>query len=212
MQKEHINNNYNTPELDHIITSETLQTNTKKQLTMSTPEHPTTSGPNRRRAQRFKRGGHQSQLGSQARVNITQLLHRKGQTHAPPDTDERSLAIGRVYDAPLHAKMLSPHAYPAIGQRGEIDNDCLYIHHPSRRLDLQSGRAHWLSDRSRLPARRISSTTRTFTESTRRTRRLPVSSRCTSTSHKQHRTTSPTSLPPNWRICTNKGYKLHRTN
>ena len=34
--------------------------------------------------------------------------------------------------------MLSPHVYPAIGQRGEIDNDSLYILHPSRRLDLQS--------------------------------------------------------------------------
>ena len=34
--------------------------------------------------------------------------------------------------------MLSPHVYPAVGQRGEIDNDCLYIHHHSRRLDLQS--------------------------------------------------------------------------
>jgi hypothetical protein len=34
--------------------------------------------------------------------------------------------------------MLSPHVYPAIGQRGEIDSECLYIHHPSRRLDLQS--------------------------------------------------------------------------
>ena len=34
--------------------------------------------------------------------------------------------------------MLSPHVHPAIGQRGEIDNDCLYIHHPPRRLDLQS--------------------------------------------------------------------------
>jgi len=71
-------------------------------------------------------------------MNITQLLHRKGQTHAPPDMDERSLAIGRFYDAPLHAKMPSPHVYLAIGQRGKIDNDCLYIHHPSRRLDLQS--------------------------------------------------------------------------
>jgi len=28
--------------------------------------------------------------------------------------------------------------YPAIGHRGEIYNDCLYIHHPSRRLDLQN--------------------------------------------------------------------------
>ena len=105
---------------------------------MSTPEQPSTSGPNRRRTQRFKRGGHQTQLGSQARVNISQLLHRKGQTHAPPDTDERSLAIGRFHDAPLQAIMLSPHVCPAIGRRGEIDNDCLYIHHPSRRLDLQS--------------------------------------------------------------------------
>ena len=76
------------------------------------------------------------QLGSQAQVNITQLLHRKGQTHAPPDTDERSLAIGRFHDAPLHVRMLSHHVYPAIGQRGEIENDCMYIYHPSRRLDL----------------------------------------------------------------------------
>jgi hypothetical protein len=34
--------------------------------------------------------------------------------------------------------MLSPHVHPAIDRRDEIDNDCLYIHHPSRRLDLQS--------------------------------------------------------------------------
>ena len=34
--------------------------------------------------------------------------------------------------------MLSPHVYPAIGQRGEIDNDCRYIYNPSRRLDIQS--------------------------------------------------------------------------
>ena len=71
-------------------------------------------------------------------MNISQLIHRKGQTHAPPDMDERSLAIGRFYDAPLHARMFSPRVYPAIGQRGEIDNDCLYIHHPLRRLDLLS--------------------------------------------------------------------------
>jgi hypothetical protein len=32
--------------------------------------------------------------------------------------------------------MLSPHVYPAIDRRGEIDIDCLSIHHPSRRLDL----------------------------------------------------------------------------
>jgi hypothetical protein len=87
IQREHINNKYKTPQLDHTITSETQQTNTKKHLTMSTPEQPSTLGPNHRRAQRFKRGGHQSQLGSQAMVNITQLLHRKGQTHAPSDTD-----------------------------------------------------------------------------------------------------------------------------
>jgi hypothetical protein len=71
-------------------------------------------------------------------VNISQLLHRKRETHAPPDTDERSLAIGRFHDAPLLARMLSPHVHPAIGRHGEIDNDCLYIHHPSIRLDLQS--------------------------------------------------------------------------
>jgi len=71
-------------------------------------------------------------------VNISQLLHRKGQTHAPPETDERSLVIGRFHDAPLDARMLSPHVYPTAGQRGELDNDCLYIHHPSRRIDLES--------------------------------------------------------------------------
>jgi hypothetical protein len=34
--------------------------------------------------------------------------------------------------------MLSPHVYPTVGKRAELDNDCLYIHHPSQRLDLQS--------------------------------------------------------------------------
>ena len=32
--------------------------------------------------------------------------------------------------------MFFPHVYPVVGERGEIDNDCIYIHHPSRRLDL----------------------------------------------------------------------------
>jgi hypothetical protein len=105
---------------------------------MSTPDQPSTSGPNRRRSQRFKRGGHQTQLGSHTRVNISQLLHRKGQTHDPPDTYERSLAIGRFNYAPLNARIISPHVYPAVGQRREIDNDCLYIHYPSRRLDFHS--------------------------------------------------------------------------
>jgi hypothetical protein len=71
-------------------------------------------------------------------VNLSQLLHRKGQTYAPPYTDERSPTIGRFYDAPLNDIMLSLHIYPAVGQRGEIDIDCLYTHHPSRRLDLHS--------------------------------------------------------------------------
>ena len=34
--------------------------------------------------------------------------------------------------------MYSPHVYPAAGSRGELDNDCIYLHHPSRRLDLES--------------------------------------------------------------------------
>jgi len=105
---------------------------------MSTPEQPTGSGPTRRRAQRYKQGRHQTQLGSQAISNIFQILHRKGQTRAPPDMDERSLTIGRFHNAPLNARMLSSHVYPIVGQRGELDNDCLYIRHPSRRLDLQS--------------------------------------------------------------------------
>ena len=42
IQKEHNNNNYNTPQLDHTITSKTLHTNTKKRLSMSTPEQPST--------------------------------------------------------------------------------------------------------------------------------------------------------------------------
>jgi hypothetical protein len=33
--------------------------------------------------------------------------------------------------------MLSPHVYSTVGQRGELDNDCLYIHQPSQWLDLQ---------------------------------------------------------------------------
>ena len=60
INKEHYNNNHNTPQLHHTITSETPQTHTKKHLTMSTPEQPSTLGPNRRRTQIFKRGGHQS--------------------------------------------------------------------------------------------------------------------------------------------------------
>jgi hypothetical protein len=84
------------------------------------------------------RGGLQTQFGHQAIANISQLLHRKGQTHAPPDTDERSLAIGRFHEAPLNARMLSQHVYPTVGQREELDNDCLYIYHPSTQLDLQS--------------------------------------------------------------------------
>jgi hypothetical protein len=34
--------------------------------------------------------------------------------------------------------MHSPHVQLAVGRRGELDNDCMYIHHPTRRLDLQS--------------------------------------------------------------------------
>ncbi len=34
--------------------------------------------------------------------------------------------------------MHSMHVHPTVGRRGESDNDCLYLHHPSRRLDLQS--------------------------------------------------------------------------
>jgi len=34
--------------------------------------------------------------------------------------------------------MHSPHVHPAVGRRGELDNDHLYMHHPSRRLDFQS--------------------------------------------------------------------------
>ena len=64
IQKQHINNDYDTLKLEHTITKETQQTNTQSQLTMSTPEQPSTPGPNRRRAQRFKRGGHETQLGS----------------------------------------------------------------------------------------------------------------------------------------------------
>jgi hypothetical protein len=34
--------------------------------------------------------------------------------------------------------MYSPHVHPIVGRIGELDKDCLYLHHPSRRLDLQS--------------------------------------------------------------------------
>ena len=78
------------------------------------------------------------QLGNQTRSTISQLLHRKGETQAPPDTNEQSLVIGSFHNAPLSARMNSHHAQQAVGRRGELDNDCLYPHHPSRRLDLQS--------------------------------------------------------------------------
>ena len=42
-------------------------------------------------------------------------------------------------NVPSQSEDFTTHPYkPAVGQRGEIDNDCLYIHHLSRRLDLQS--------------------------------------------------------------------------
>ena len=105
---------------------------------MSTPDPPSGSGTSRRRVQRFKRGGHQMQLGSQAISTISHLLHRKGQAQAPPDTDEQSLVIGSFHNAPLSFRMHSTHVHPAVGRRGELYNDCFYLHHPSRRLDLQS--------------------------------------------------------------------------
>jgi len=75
-------------------------------------------------------------LGSRARSTVSQLLHRKEQTQAPPDIDEQSLVIGNFHNAPLSARMHSPQVHPAVGRRGELDNECLYLHHPSRRLDL----------------------------------------------------------------------------
>jgi hypothetical protein len=33
--------------------------------------------------------------------------------------------------------MYSPHVHPAVDKRGELGNDCLYLHHPARRIDLQ---------------------------------------------------------------------------
>ena len=44
-------------------TTSTQPQATNKKLTMSTPDPPSGSEPSRRRVQRFKRGGHQSQLG-----------------------------------------------------------------------------------------------------------------------------------------------------
>ena len=71
-------------------------------------------------------------------MTLIQLLHIKGKTHELPDTDDYSTIISRFYDAPLNARLHSPHVLPSVGKRGELDNDCLYIHHPSRRLYLQS--------------------------------------------------------------------------
>ncbi len=34
--------------------------------------------------------------------------------------------------------MYSTLVHPAAGHRGELDNDCIYLNHPSRRLDLHS--------------------------------------------------------------------------
>jgi hypothetical protein len=70
---ERTNDNNITPRQEHRLEQETLKKPEEHELTMSTPDQPTTSGPNRRRAQRFKKGGHQTQLGSHARVHISQL-------------------------------------------------------------------------------------------------------------------------------------------
>jgi len=37
--------------------------------------------------------------------------------------------------------MHSPNVHPTARCRGDLDNDCLYLYHPSRRLDLQSSLA-----------------------------------------------------------------------
>ena len=131
---------YNNPVSvnDDIPTLENTQKINKAKLTMSTPDPPSGSGTSRRRVQRYKRGGQQPKLGSHAKTTISQLLHRKGQTRAPPDTYDSSITIGSFHSAPLSARMHSPHVYPSAGNRGELDNDCIYLHHPSRRLDLQS--------------------------------------------------------------------------
>ncbi len=135
LHKNPVTNKDDTPTLE-IHNHTTTDNNIK--LTMSTPDPPTGSGSSRRRVQRFKRGGQHTQLGSHARTTISQLLHRKGQTQEPPDIDDISLTSGNFHNAPLGARMHSPHVYPAAGSRGELDNDCIYLHHPSRRLDLQS--------------------------------------------------------------------------
>jgi hypothetical protein len=138
-------------------------------------------------------------------VNISQLLHQKGQTYAPPDTNERSLAIGRYYEASLNVRMLSQYVYPDVGQRGEIDNDCLYIHHPSRLLDLQSP----------LPALRAITTDHSvdLIDSLYLTGVHSTDSTTTSAFmihlyiQNQRQTTSLTSLPLKSRTCTNKQYR-----
>ena len=60
---------------------------------------------------------------SNARTTISQLLHRKGQTQAPPDTDEQLLVLGSFHNAPLSARIQSPQVHPAAGRRGELDNE-----------------------------------------------------------------------------------------
>jgi len=139
-QSRRIHNNNVSDKIDtpNCTTRNRPQINNIHKLTMSTPDPPSGSGTSRRRVQILKRGVHQMQLGSQARSTISQLLHRKGQTQAPPDTDEESLVIGSFHNAPLSARMHSPHVQPAAGRRSELDHDCLYLHHPSHRLDLQS--------------------------------------------------------------------------
>jgi len=52
--------------------------------------------------------------------------------------DEQSLTIGSFHGAPFGAMMHSLHVQPAVGRRGKLDNECLYLYHPSHRLDLQS--------------------------------------------------------------------------
>jgi hypothetical protein len=54
-----------------LATIQTPNTHDRQKLAMSTPDPPTGSGPSRRRVQRFKRGGHHQQLGTQARSTIS---------------------------------------------------------------------------------------------------------------------------------------------
>jgi hypothetical protein len=62
---------------------------------------------------------------------------RRGRSLLPPATDTISLTIGNFYDAPLIARKLNKNVYPtAVDRDNVLEQDPIYLYHPSPRQDL----------------------------------------------------------------------------